>query len=167
MYGLPDSAAGYYAMKYLRQSRKLAARAAAFPIRMQFQVVDVKIYDAALRKELQSPSGIVWKWLRRRGEFAVSAAKRQVGVRTGALRQSIHMKQLANATGQYLWIGSKKNYAYLHHEGSRPHFIVPTKAEVLRFSSGSRVIYSRRVLHPGTRPNRYLSDQLKYFTMKM
>jgi hypothetical protein len=77
------------------------------------------------------------------------------------------MKHLANANGQYLWIGSNKNYAYIHHEGTRPHIITPTKAKALRFTSGRRVIYTRMVKHPGTKPNRYLSNQLRFFMMKV
>lgn len=168
MYGLPDSIAGYYALKYSRSFKRLnSVRPRAGVVSFSFSITRVDIYEAKLRAELQTPAGGLWKYLEAQGAKAVAAAKRQVGVKTGALKRSIHMKHLANATGQYLWIGSNKNYAYIHHEGTRPHIITPVKATALRFTSGRRVIYTRLVKHPGTRPNRFLSDQLKYFMMKV
>lgn len=127
---------------------------------------DVKIYDAELSKELNTSSGIVWKFLEAKGKKAVIAAKLQVGVKTGALRQSIHMKHLSNASGQYLWIGSMKNYALLHHTGTRPHIIAPKNPNgklVFTPRGGTRVIAVRQVRHPGTKPNPYLSNQLRHF----
>lgn len=167
MYGLPDTIAGYYALKYARSFRRIARTPARNNVTFTFGVTRVNIYQAALRRELQTPSGDLWKYLEVQGAKAVAAAKRQVGVRTGALRKSITMKHLANATGQYLWIGSKKDYAYIHHEGTRPHIITPSRATALRFTSGSRVVYTRVVKHPGTRPNRYLSNQLRFFMMRL
>jgi hypothetical protein len=168
MYGLPDSIAGYYALKYSRSFRRIrSSRGGSRGVVFSFAVSNVEIYQNALRAELQTPAGGLWKYLEKQGSKAVAAAKRQVGVKTGALRRSIHMKHLANANGQYLWIGSNKNYAYIHHEGTRPHIITPTKAKALRFTSGRRVIYTRMVKHPGTKPNRYLSNQLRFFMMKV
>jgi len=164
---IPDSirVANYYGRSLTRPLRRGGSR--GFNATYSWTITNVIIYEAALAKELKSPSGIVWKYMSRRGKLALEAAKKQVGVRTGALRMSINMKHLANATGQYIWIGSDKNYAYIHHEGSRPHLITPSRASTLRFTSGARIIYSRSVLHPGTRPNRYLSSQIKYFFMRL
>jgi hypothetical protein len=163
---IPDSirVANYYGRRMLRSKAKGPA---GFNATYSWKITNVILYDAVLAKELRGPSGIVWKYMSRRGKLALEAAKKQVGVRTGALRMSINMKHLANATGQYIWIGSNKSYAYIHHEGSRPHLITPSRASTLRFTSGARIIYSRAVLHPGTRPNRYLSSQLKYFFMSL
>jgi hypothetical protein len=88
------------------------------------------------------------------------AAKQQVGVDTGRLKNSIHMRHFRSGIGQMIEVGSPLKYALLHHEGTRPHLITPNRAQVLRFTSGSRVIYTHQVRHPGTRPNRYLTDNL-------
>lgn len=129
-----------------------------------FQFKSLQIYDNALRIYLNTPAGDLWKYLEKRGQKAVFGAKQQVGVRTGALKRSIHMKHTGNLTGQYLWIGSNQNHAYLHHEGSKAHLITPNPPNrVLRFNSGNRVVFTREVNHPGTRPNRYLSSQLRHF----
>jgi hypothetical protein len=89
------------------------------------------------------------------------AAKAQVGVRTGALRASIHMRHLRDSRGQYVKIGSGLDYALLHHNGTRPHIIRPDRAKVLRFVRGGKVIFAHSVRHPGTKANRYLTDNLK------
>lgn len=121
----------------------------------------VVIFQPTLDKELNNPNdGLMSKYLRKRGRVIVGAAKRQVGVQTGALRQSIHMRQMRDGRGQYLWIGSENNHAYVHHQGTKPHLITPNEAKILRFTAGSRIIYTHSVMHPGTRANRYLSDQL-------
>ena len=88
-------------------------------------------------------------------------ARAQVGVRTGALRASIHMRHMRDTRGQYVKIGSPLNYALIHHEGSKPHLIKPNKAHVLRYVSKGRVMYAHAVMHPGTKPNRYLTDNLR------
>jgi len=111
---------------------------------------------------LTNPNGDVGKYLSSRGKLVTALAKRQVGVRTGALRASIHMRHLRDSRGQYLWIGSELNYALLHHEGSRPHMITPNRAKMLKFQSRGRTVFAHVVMHPGTKANKYLSDNLKY-----
>ena len=110
---------------------------------------------------LNSPEGDVGRYLAKKGRLLMAAAKTQVGVRTGALRSSIHMRHLRDSRGQYVKIGSNLDYALLHHQGTKPHVIRPDRAKVLRFVRGSRIIYTTSVMHPGTKANRYLSDNLK------
>ena len=110
---------------------------------------------------LNSPEGDVGKYLAKKGRLIMAAAKAQVGIRTGALRSSSHMRHLRDSRGQYVKIGSNLDYALLHHQGTKPHVIRPDRAKVLRFVRGSRIIYTTSVMHPGTKANRYLSDNLK------
>ena len=110
---------------------------------------------------LRSPTGDVGIHLMKIGENIKFAAKRQVGKNTGLLAASIGMSQSLTATGQQVKIGSPVSYALVHHEGSRPHRIT-ANGGMLRFTSKGRVVYRRSVMHPGTRPNRYLSDHLWY-----
>jgi hypothetical protein len=121
---------------------------------------NVRIYSGALRGQLTGEAGEVGKYMRKLGRRMVAGAKAQVGVESGDLRRSIRMIHGSNAGGQFITIGSPLSYAYDHHQGTRPHLIRPTDHKFLRFSTGGRVIYSRLVMHPGTRPNHYLSDQL-------
>lgn len=126
---------------------------------MAIVVLNRPVLDAYLR----GPSGDVWRWLDKRGDRAVRGAKRDVGVQTGQLRASIHMKHTMIATGQELWIGSNTvKYARMHHEGTRPHVIAPKAGGALVIGRG-RTMVRGPVLHPGTRPNPYLRNQLYHF----
>lgn len=133
-------------------------------------MAQVTIYKAELRRFLNTNHDdrkTLWKWMEEKGNEAVIGAKEKVGVRTGALRASIHKRHLGNLTGQYLWIGSEKSYAELHHNGSRPHLIRPISPNrTLVFSKGSRLVFASKVMHPGTKPNPYLSSQLRHFVTK-
>lgn len=120
----------------------------------------VKWDNRALDKLLNSPRGTVGAYLFVKGAMIRQKARLQVGVDTGALKGSIHVRQGRTGVGQYVEVGSPLSHALMHHEGTKPHVIVPKRAAVLRFSAGGRVIYTRKVNHPGTRPNRYLTDQL-------
>jgi hypothetical protein len=117
----------------------------------------------ALNAQLNTPVGDLWGWMGRKGRAALRGAQRQVGVKTGALRASLHMRHETEARGQGLWIGSDTvHYAYMHHQGTRPHVIAPRNAGgVLRMSSG-RVVRGP-VYHPGTRPNPFLTSQMYHF----
>lgn len=118
----------------------------------------------AIDKFLNSQAGPVGRWLAKQGFKVLARAKRQVGVRTGALRASLHMRHYRDSRGQYVRIGSSLSYARLHHQGSKPHLITPKEKQVLRFYSRGRIVYARAVLHPGNKPNRYLTDNLRLYT---
>lgn len=122
-----------------------------------FFVMDV----AAVNVFLNEPAGAVWRHLNEVGEKVQKAARAQVGRDSHALARSIHLEHKRSSTGPEVYVGSNLNYARLHHEGTRPHIIMPQRAKVLRLSSKGRVSYSRVVHHPGTKPNRYLTDSLR------
>jgi hypothetical protein len=120
--------------------------------------IDVKINQIKLRRILNAPTGEIGRLMRGRAEKARMHARAQVGKRSGALAMSIYIDQSRYAGGQKLSIGSNLRYAAFVHEGTRPHMIVPRGGEILRFTQKGRVVYSRAVMHPGTRPNRFLTD---------
>lgn len=121
----------------------------------------VKFYEAEMDWLLKNPAGTTGRWLSRRGSLIVRLAKAQVGVNTGALRKSIHMRHFRDPRGQYLWIGSELSHALVHHEGAKPHVIVPKTAKMLRFVSRGQVVFAHRVNHPGSKPNRYLTTPMR------
>ena len=84
----------------------------------------------------------------------------QAGIDTGRLKRSLKMTHERSSRGQFVMVGSKLNYALMHHEGTRPHIITPNRAQVMVFNKGPRVIYTTSVRHPGTKANRYLKDNL-------
>jgi hypothetical protein len=123
--------------------------------------VRVIFYEPVLDRFLNHPSGHVGRHMDRRGRLVMAAAKRQVGVNTGMLRASIHMRHSRDTRGQYIRIGSPLPYARVHHEGSRPHIIRPNSQQVLKFVSKGQIIFAHAVRHPGTKANKYLTDNIK------
>lgn len=125
-------------------------------------MIELHLNAAALDQLLNDPQGEVGQALRKRGRIMVIKAKAQVGKDTGRLATSIHMVHSRVGVHQQIWVGSRERHALMHHEGTRPHVIVPRDQQLLRFSKNGRMVYSRQVRHPGTKPNKYLSDQLKF-----
>lgn len=109
---------------------------------------------------LHSPSGPVGRHLLKMGNKLQRLAKRSVGKKTHALERSISVQLTMASTGLMVRVGSDNRIALIHHEGTRPHVILPRYARALRFTSHGHVVYAARVNHPGTRANRYLSDHL-------
>ena len=73
-------------------------------------------------------------------------------VRTGRLRSSIRYL-LAEQTDQItVTFGSDVPYAAIHEFGgvTSPHTIVPKRREFLRFVAGGKVVFVRKVNHPGS-----------------
>lgn len=121
----------------------------------------VVIWDyAALDKLLNQREGTVGKDLEARADRVKWAAKAQAGMGTGALKLSIHTDHRRTSHGQAFAIGSPLSYALLHHEGSKPHVIIPKHGGSLVFSKGAQIVFADEVINPGTKPNRYLTDNL-------
>lgn len=123
---------------------------------------------------LHSWDGAVGKDFSRRLRTLEFRAKMQAGVSTpnptriypgGALRNSIKTEKTPfDASGFVARVGSDRRYAKYHHEGTRPHVIVPRrKGGKLRFWWGrvGRIVYMSRVNHPGTKPNPFLTAWLR------
>lgn len=159
-----DSVLLHYARRGLHHALPRASVRGRSPIGFNIVVSKLVIYKPILNFELNSRYGMVGKHMHILANRIAMGARRQVGVDTGALRKSIKINHFEGSRGQSVHIGSDLSYAYMHHEGTVPHVIRPNPPRtVLRFRSGSRVIYTPVVNHPGTKPNRYLSDQLRLF----
>ena len=164
-----DSPIIYFGQRIARRNRR-AGRVRQFnsvfggrgrgATRISLSFAGIVFRRPVLDKFLNSPTGPVGRYLYGRGLRVLIAARSQVGVSTGRLKASLHMEHSRRGPGQQVKIGSPLNYALVHHEGSRPHIIVPKRAETLRFSSRGRIVYTRVVRHPGTKPNKYLTDNL-------
>lgn len=115
---------------------------------------------AGMYHVLKSPIGPVGNHMRGIGRKIQVAAKMQAGFRTGMLKVSIGVSQSVTPTGQEVRVGSSVRHALAHHEGTRPHRISGRNGGMLRFAKQGRIVYARSVMHPGTRPNKYLSDHL-------
>ena len=126
-------------------------------------VVVTKLNNPNLYFVLKSRGGNVGRYLAKKATFVTLKAKAQVGVDTGALQKSIGWSYGIKPNGPFVKIGSHLSHAYLHHEGSRPHIITPKVKKALKFSSKGKIVITQMVRHPGTKPNRYLTDNLRWF----
>lgn len=129
----------------------------------------------------QGESGPVIGHLSRRADLLIEAARRQIPVghvHGGSrgypnLRDTLFKRIQAKAGGGVeIVVGSDHPIALIHHEGTRPHLIMPRPerlavnpdARLVFQTSSGQVVFARRVHHPGTRPNRYLTDNLRIIT---
>lgn len=100
--------------------------------------------------------------------LALSATREQkllVPRKTGNLGRSIG---IGRVTSTYAETRATASYAAFVELGTRPHTIVPRRAKALRFAvggnatlsgrprSGSSVIFTKRVRHPGTRAQPFM-----------
>lgn len=120
-----------------------------------------QISEGGINQLFHEPGGDVHDHMQSLGRRMVFIAKREVGVDTKATQTSI-MSRILRAPGAcVLEVEATSQAALYHHEGTRPHAILPRRARALRFKQGGRVVYARRVFHPGTRPNPYLMTALR------
>jgi hypothetical protein len=166
--GFPDSWGLWATKKAFRGIKGSGARAVraaggGSSTHYTYKFSHLNLHKIRLDAYTKTAKGPLWGILQRRGKLVISLARRQVGVDTGRLRASITMDHKTVRYGQELKIGSKNKIAYLHHEGTKPHLIVPKTAPQLVFMSKGRIIRTQMVKHPGTRPNQFLSDQLFVF----
>jgi hypothetical protein len=119
---------------------------------------------------LNSTTGPVGREMVQRARRAASMARAQApmgtGPKAGRLKRSIKVYQHRRYTlGQGLKVGTSVPYAIYVHEGTRPHTIRPKNpggALVFAPKGGTRVVITRKVNHPGSKPNRFLADNVKY-----
>lgn len=131
----------------------------------------VRLDARAIATFLRSPGGPVLADQIRKGDRVQQLAKQQVGYDAKKppgeeggehLRDTIVKRVVQGSRGPEVWVGSEHPRARLHHDGTEPHDIVPVRAKVLRFTTtGGVTIFARRVSHPGTDPNPYLTGPLE------
>jgi len=116
---------------------------------------------AAYERMVNHPDEMVGRYLTIVAAKLKILAKAQAGYKTGALRNSINYRVVNSGGGLVAFVGSDNRVAFMHHEGTRPHIIAARRAQTLRFYSRGRIVYAKVVRHPGTRPNKYLTDNLR------
>lgn len=118
--------------------------------------------DREVKYIYQSPAGPVGRHLRNVGKKMEAAARAQVGRDTNELASKIYSRVYNNARGKLeLEVGADSRIAYIHHEGTPPHMITPgPSVKAVRFPGRTGVVFAKAVMHPGTKPNRFLSDNL-------
>jgi hypothetical protein len=139
---------------------------------------------AALEEYVRSPSGPVFQFMMRGADRVVAAARNQIRlghVRGGGaaalshgsqvthlnLRDTIVKRVISVGGLPVIKVGSDSDHALFVHDGTKPHIIRPKKpGGVLVFPGATAagpngLVFARIVHHPGTKPNRYLTDNLR------
>ena len=80
--------------------------------------ISYKIDDAQLRRELQSPGGLVWNEMLRRGNRVLNQARRNAPVDEGRLRASLSLQMRQEISGPTAVVGSNLEYSVFVHEGT-------------------------------------------------
>ena len=105
--------------------------------------------NARFRAVQKAPQGM----LRELALTAVKEQKNLAPVRTGNLRRTIHLGSVSARSATT--VASAKYAAHVEF-GTGPHIIRPRRASVLRFSAGGRVVFTKLVRHPGTKPKPFM-----------
>ncbi|HEY4452388.1 MAG TPA: hypothetical protein VGN13_12435 [Solirubrobacteraceae bacterium] len=140
--------------------------------------MDVKLVTdgARMAELLRSPTGVVGRHLIARSTIVQAAAKAQAPRKTGCLQDTIVKRVEEDAISGFAirivsdttpCSPSRTSYSYYVHEGTHPH-VIEAKSGSLGFywengPDGPGMYYFKRVQHPGTRANRFLSDNLRLF----
>lgn len=125
-----------------------------------YESINVRFNEPAMDHLLNEASGDVGRHLEVIGLKVQAGAKLLVKRRTGRLARSIYLNHARDARGQYIQVGSNVRYAFVVHEGDRPHIITAHAGRVLRFQVGGRIVYARLVHHPGSTGRKYLTIPL-------
>jgi hypothetical protein len=91
---------------------------------------------------------------------AKGRAEQLTPVRTGLMRQSWYVTDQGDLNST---LSNRAPYFLYFVEGTSPHEIRPRFVSVLRFQSGTGVVFVKLVNHPGTKPNDLL-EQVKAAT---
>lgn len=108
--------------------------------------------------------GPVGSDLRRRGRTLLFRARMSAGVRTGKLRLDMEVREATRVDGLEIQVGNwGTKYAAAHHQGAKAHEIVARNAPYLKFYwvRKQTFVTTKRVWHPGNKPNPYLTRWLR------
>ena len=82
-----------------------------------------------------------------------------IPVKSGELRRSIHVSR----RGPGYIVATNKVYARAVHEGRRSITIRPKSRKALKFTKGGKVVYTRKVTLPKTKPQPFFKEALDKF----
>jgi hypothetical protein len=127
--------------------------------------LDVSPLGHALRALDDNLDDAMAEALRESGVMVASEARthHEFTDRTGALTRSIHSEPVEGTflgNDLSVQVVADTPYAKFVEEGTRAHPIEARRAKVLRYHQNGRLMFRKRVRHPGTRPYRYLQGAL-------
>jgi len=128
--------------------------------------VKLVIDGVKMHELLHGKDGAVGRWMFGRAQVVQMAAVAQCPKRTNKLSESIVKRMYETPAGLDVVIAAQQPYAIFVHEGTKPHVIQGNP--ILAFNwgngpNGAGTYFFRSVHHPGTKPNKFLSDNLRLF----
>ena len=130
--------------------------------------VEVTETGVSLSKVASDMPKLAKTMLKKAVGYAKGRAEELTPVRTGLMRQSWYVTWQGDLNSA---LSNRAPYFLYFIEGTSPHEIRPRFASVLRFQSGTDVVFTKLVKHPGTKPSDLLEqvergtemDGLKFF----
>lgn len=119
------------------------------------------LHRTAVERMLRLPGGMVYRNMERRVQRVEAEARRRA---PGSMGQgnNITVQIRRGPGGDFQGVINSRHPATLYViGGTRPHVIRPVRARALKFTVGSRTVYAKVVMHPGTQPNNFLRDALR------
>lgn len=121
--------------------------------------VEVRIDPGRIARTLRLRNGVVARRLAERTERTAQIATREAPGRMGNF---VSWKVTEGPRGLQGVIICDHPATLFVLDGTRPHIIRPRRKKgVLRFEVDGRVVYTKIVHHPGTRPNNFLGRALR------
>ena len=124
------------------------------------EIKNLKELQEAFKKAPQIVDKELQAGTKEAGKLVLATEKQEVPVKTGQLRRSITLDYKPISVAIYPTV----KYALPLHEGSKPHVIVPVRKKVLAFRKGGKLIFARRVNHPGYKGNRFVERTVNAVT---
>lgn len=128
-------------------------------------MIGCRIDSSALRKKFEQAErtldASIEKVLVDVANVARKLATQKFQSRTGKLARSIRATRVKS--NEYRLEATAPYAGYVEH-GTKPHIITPRNGSFLRFVVGGKVVYARRVRHPGTKPTHFMRDTANNIT---
>jgi hypothetical protein len=119
------------------------------------------LHRTAIQRMLRLPGGIVYRDMERRVRRVESEVRRRAPGSMGDGR-NITVQIRPGPGGDFQGVINSRHPATLYViGGTRPHVIRPVRARALKFTVGTRTVYAKVVMHPGTKPNNFLREALR------
>lgn len=119
--------------------------------------VEVRIDPGLLRRLLRRRGGAVERSLAKRTQRVAEIAQREA---PGHMGDFVTWKITEGPKGLQGVVVCNHPAVLLVLKGTVPHLIRPRRKQFLRFEVDGRVVYTKLVRHPGTKPNDFMARAL-------
>jgi len=131
---------------------------------MSIRMTHLTIDSEAVTAYVRATNGPIMRDLDRRADRVQRVMRAYVRVRTGYLLSTIR-KQRSPKNGLVRVIAGSRKISYTAYEnyGTRPHSITARNKKYLRFvTRDGRVVFAKKVYHPGTRGSFFIDRAMIY-----